>query len=361
VALIDTSKTMLAAGSDAYLKEIITSSLNEADRASLSMAYLSLRQNFGDHELLRQIDQHLLDNPTEITDNPLEVTLDLSQKTSWDKTLTMHVDGQPFEHAGKGEQSKIKALLALRNRSSTASVILFEEPENNLSFSSMRQLINKIIKHSDGKQLFVSSHSSYVINKLGLQNLILFSKADTKHFKELPQETYDYFKKLPGFDTLRVILAKKAILVEGPSDELIVQRAYMDKNQRLPLDDGIDVIGVKGLSFKRFLDIAKLIGLETVVVTDNDGDIQTKITNKYRDYATDFTIHYSTDESLVTLEPNIVAANSLQTLNAVLGKEFGTKQEAIDYMISHKTTAALKIFDSTTSITYPDYIKDAIE
>jgi predicted ATP-dependent endonuclease of OLD family len=32
--------------------------------------------------------------------------------------------------------------------------------------------------------------------------------------------------KLPGYDTLRLILCNKAILVEGPSDELIVQKAY---------------------------------------------------------------------------------------------------------------------------------------
>ena len=38
----------------------------------------------------------------------------------------------------------------------------------------------------------------------------------------------NYFKKLPGYDTLRLVLAKRVILVEGPSDELVVQRAYRD-------------------------------------------------------------------------------------------------------------------------------------
>jgi len=36
-------------------------------------------------------------------------------------------------------------------------------------------------------------------------------------------DTYNYFIKLPGFNTLRVLLANKIILVEGPADELIIQ------------------------------------------------------------------------------------------------------------------------------------------
>lgn len=41
----------------------------------------------------------------------------------------------------------------------------------------------------------------------------------------------------------------QAILVEGDSDELIVQRAYMDSHRgKLPISDGIDIISV-GISF----------------------------------------------------------------------------------------------------------------
>ena len=37
--------------------------------------------------------------------------------------------------------------------------------------------------------------------------------------------TFEFFKKVAGYDTLRLILCKKSILVEGDSDELVVQRA----------------------------------------------------------------------------------------------------------------------------------------
>jgi len=45
-----------------------------------------------------------------------------------------------------------------------------------------------------------------------------------------------------------MILCRKAILVEGPSDELIVQKAYSKQKDRLPIEDEVDVISV-GTSF----------------------------------------------------------------------------------------------------------------
>ena len=70
-----------------------------------------------------------------------------------------------------------------------------------------------------------------------------------------------------------MLLCEKAILVEGDSDELIVQKAYMlSHDGKLPIEDGIDVISV-GTSFLRFLDIANYLKLHVTVVTDNDGEL----------------------------------------------------------------------------------------
>jgi hypothetical protein len=64
------------------------------------------------------------------------------------------------------------------------------------------------------------------------------------------------FKRLSGYDTLRMVLSKEVILVEGPSDDLVVQRAFRDARRVPPLEVGVDIISVRGLAFKRFLDIA---------------------------------------------------------------------------------------------------------
>lgn len=73
------------------------------------------------------------------------------------------------------------------------------------------------------------------------------------------------------------MLAEKIILVEGPTDELIVQRAYLDMYGKLPAADGIDIIVVGSVAFKRYCDIAILLNKKVVIITDNDGCIKEKL------------------------------------------------------------------------------------
>ena len=88
----------------------------------------------------------------------------------------------------------------------------------------------------------------------------------------MPKETYEYFLKLSGYDTLRLILAKSIILVEGPTDELIIQKAYLDKYNTLPIYNGIDIMAVGGLAFKNYCNLAKISEKKIFITTDNDGN-----------------------------------------------------------------------------------------
>jgi putative ATP-dependent endonuclease of OLD family len=208
-----------------------------------------------------------------------------------------------------------------------------------------------------------------VANKLGLGSLILLSfdsvsleRSEVK-ITDLDEGTKKYFEKLAGYDTLRLILCRKAILVEGPSDELVVQKAYFTAKHKLPIEDEVDVISV-GTSFERFLKIAAELKKPVVVVTDNDGDYQSKIVEKYNEYETIPTIKICADNrnELNTLEPQIVDANKdqIEILKEVLGTSVKA-DELSDYMQGHKTECALKIFDSPVDIKIPQYILDAIE
>lgn len=198
----------------------------------------------------------------------------------------------------------------------------------------------------------------------------------TTRLNELTEETKLFFSRLAGYDTLRLVLCKKAILVEGDSDELIVQKAYKDTNSgTLPIENGIDVISV-GTSFLRFLEIAEKINKSVVVVTDNDGKPDV-LKAKYKDYLGEnakdsIKICYdeevdtgeleldSTKFNYNTLEPKLLKVNSLELLNKVFSKTYVDDDEMHKYMKNNKTECALKIFDSTEEITFPQYISDAI-
>ena len=50
-----------------------------------------------------------------------------------------------------------------------------EEPESHLSFAGLSQLISGITDNNEEKQFIISTHSSFVANKLGLNSLFLLS------------------------------------------------------------------------------------------------------------------------------------------------------------------------------------------
>ena len=370
-ALIDSSGTRLQNGSDVYVSRIIRDALEEKERASISQAHRKLKEAFVADPNVKLINERIT-QAAKISQKTVSISVDLSSQTAWESSLMTYIDLVPFHYVGKGEQCVIKTKLALSaKKNAEATAILLEEPENHLSHARLNELIADLTDQHGQKQIIISTHSSFVANKLGLDHLIVLRDGEVVRISEL--QASDFFKKLAGYDTLRLALAAKAILVEGDSDELIVQRAYMDANRgRLPIQDGIDVISV-GTAFLRFLELACKLRIPVAVVTDNDGDAAA-VEKKYAAYKGSDNVKICFDPDVDTgsptikdkafnyntLEPKLLKANDRATLNTILGTSAKTDDELRIQMRANKTESALAIFNSTTSITYPDYIQKAI-
>ncbi|GHD48828.1 hypothetical protein GCM10010317_026840 [Streptomyces mirabilis] len=364
-SLIDAANIHLQSGVDYYMRHILNDYLDADERVKLTRAYRSLRETFAEDASIVKINGALRGAPNDVSDRELTLNIDVSQKSSWESGIVPHLDDLPYQFVGKGEQSTLKILLALNKKVDDAHIVLVEEPENHLSFPNLGKLVHKISTKCKDRQVFITTHSSFVLNKLGLDKLVLLSSAGGIRLNLLPPDTHEYFKKLSGYDTLRLVLAKRSILVEGPSDELVVQRAHMDTHGgRTPAECGIDVINVRGLSFKRFLDIAMLLPQNAVaVVTDNDGKDARDVKRRYVHYTAqpNISVHVGEDAAYKTLEPQLFKVNGRDDLNAVLGQSHTTDTDLLDYMRRHKTDCALAIFESTRTITMPEYIKEALD
>lgn len=366
--LIDSTSTRYQNGSDLYISKIIKDDLLEKEIVDLSQAYRKMKETFMADKSVAAINRKIT-GKADISTKSVHISVDLSTKNSWETILMTYLEGIPFHQIGKGEQCLIKTNLALAHKKAKESnLILIEEPENHLSHSKLNQFIKSMNEKCHGKQVLITTHSNFVANKLNLRYLILLNDNKEKiYLKDLKKDTYEFFEKLPGYDTLRMILCSKAILVEGSSDELMVQRAYMDKhNNVLPIENEIDVISV-GLAFKRFLEIATVINKSVAVVTDNDGDYDNKILSKYKEYdgARKIKICADNRNELRTLELQIVDANkyNLKLLCNILEideSHYHTTEMIANYMISNKTESALRVFNSKYSIQYPDYINNVI-
>ena len=375
-ALIDSSRARVLNGSDAYISRIIRENLEDRERVEISQAHRRMKEAFMNEKSVQSINKKIKENAN-ITDKDIKISVDLSTQNAWETSLMTYLDDIPLHYVGRGEQSIVKASLAMSHKKSQeANVILLEEPENHLSHSKLNELLKRISANLKEKQLIVSTHSSFVANKLGLDQLIFLNDSKSTRLNELGPNTKDFFSKLAGYDTLRLILCKKAILVEGDSDELIVQKAYMIHNEgRLPIEDGIDVISV-GTSFLRFLEVAEKIDKDVVVVTDNDGGIKA-VKKKYSKYLGEnskknIKVRFDKkvreaengdlppDFNYNTLEPNLLRKNGRSKLNKILTTSHSTDEDLLKFMKANKTDCALKVFNTEQPIKFPRYILKAI-
>lgn len=361
VSMIDASAIRNGVSANRYVVDTIRDSLSTKEKVDLALSYRAMKDRFLQEPRVRSVNAALASKGGAVSDKTITVALDTSARASWEAGIMPHLDDIPLPLIGKGEQNAVKIKLALQ-ASSRSHVVLIEEAENHLSYSSLNELIGHISANSAGRQLFITTHSSFVLNKLGVNAVLLFQRGNCLRLSDIKEKsTQEYFKKLPGHDTLRLILAKRSILVEGPSDELIVLRAYRNKHGKSPLEDGVDVISVNSLAFKRFLEIAVELQKPVDVITDNDGNVSALL-SKYADYL-DLPlvrIQFDRDESAKTLEPQLLQENGLSTVNQILGRDFEDDASALAYMASNKADTALRFFETPINWKPPGYIARAI-
>ena len=359
-SLIDASTIRNNSSASRYVVDILKDSLTRKEQVDLALSYRLMRDRFLDEAKISAINKGLAAKKGDISNKTLSVSLDTTSRAGWETAVMPQLDDIPLTLVGKGEQNAVKVKLALES-SAESHLVLIEEAENHLSHSNLSALIEHISSRRADRQLLITTHSSFVLNKLGIENVLLFGRKSSITLNSLDASTRKYFLKLPGHDTLRLILSDRTILVEGPSDELIVQAAFKKKHGKMPLEAGVDVITVGALAFKRFLDIAMLLGREVDVITDNDGDLSA-LKTKYQDYIgkPKVNVRYDDDISYTTLEPQLLKKNGRATVNAVLGTAFKTDSELLSYMKGNKTEVALRFFETDKPWNAPDYIEAAL-
>lgn len=365
-----------------YSSKLIKSYIDDSSKVELNQSFRMVTDGLKDSDSFKRINDKISQCDS-LKNKNISIGVTNSSQNAWENAITIKEDDISYENIGTGKQCMVNTILSFENDLfKNKGIILIEEPENHLSGMSLNILLNYIKNNSKDYQVLISTHSSYVLNKLGMNNLILISKEGISSFKNLTEDTVKYFEKVDGFDTLRFILARKAFLVEGDSDNLIVQRAYFDKYNKLPIEDGIEIINT-GLSYRRFLELSMELKIDSIVITDNDGDVEriNELKEKYVDFPwikicsgpkayTHSELGYTKSNdpkvetkvpNVNTLEPEILRANNREILNKILKKDYDNDENLLHYMVKNKTDVAWEIFCSKTNINYPEYIKEAIE
>jgi predicted ATPase len=358
VSFIDSRTIRSTSGVDHHTRQMLADNLTDKEGAAISVAYRRARHKIT-QETLQQVNDRIKKSVALFGDRTVGLQMDQSSTASWEVSVVPQVDSIPFAMAGQGQQVAIKIALALHKDADTTSFILIEEPENHLSHTSLTKVVKQIEDLSTNRQTFVTTHSSFVLNRLGLDRLHLISGGSITHFTNLTPDTVEYFRLQSGYDTLRMVLAERVVLVEGPSDEMIFNRAYQEKHGLLPIEDGVDVI-TQGTRSRRGLELCASLNRQAAILRDNDG----KEPSYWIEKASKFIVAGVREmfigpvEDGETLEPQMIRVNDGTMLKEVIGCP--EDDDLATYMKNHKTDVAWAIATTKQAIAYPKYFHDAI-
>ena len=286
-----------------------------------------------------------------------------SPKASVETDIIITEDDIPVDSKGKGRQCFIKTEFALRNREHALHVLLLEEPENHLSQVHMRKLIERI-RASAKKQLFVATHSSFIATRLNLRKVLILSEEHPSRpasLKDLSPVTAEFFMKAPDNNVLELALCKKAILVEGDAEFILMEALYKISAPGRSLDaDGVHVISVDGTSFKRYLELANLLGIKVAAIRDNDKDHAANCVANYSEHVSaSIQVFADLDNSRHTFEVCMYKDNqaACEDLFAAGRKTLSVEE----YMLKNKTDAAFQLLEKKGSaLVAPGYIQQAV-
>lgn len=292
------------------------------------------------------------------TDKNYSFGLRQTSALSLESDLMIFEDHIGIDSKGSGKQVFIKTDFALERTGTNVDVVLIEEPENHLSHVNLRRLIQRV-SEAQGGQIFIATHNSLISTRLELRNLLIMNAKNHDapiSLQNLSEETEKYFLKAPAASILEFTLASRVILVEGPSEYMLFEKFYESTENRKPEEDEVHIVNVRGLSFKRYLDIAKLLGIKVAVVTDNDHDMQKHCIEKYAAYSTDenIKIFFDADNEKHTFEIVLYEENK-----NLCDKVFGINPAK--RMIENKTESAYSLVSQSEAITVPKYIIEAIK
>jgi putative ATP-dependent endonuclease of OLD family len=383
---IDPTRLHPTMGKNQYISSILNTALAKDELVKLTLNYRENLQVFNNSGEVKTVNSNL-DVGHLITDSKLTIAASTLPAGSIQTGLQLKVDDVPFHFIGKGEQSNVQIKLAIQNKSHDIDLVMMEEPENHLSHTNLNKLVHYVESQRGDKQLFLTTHSSYVLNKLSIDKICLV-QSGYKRLHTLDPQVVKTLKRLPGYDTLRVALSSKVILVEGPSDELVLKKIYQRKHNRLPEQDGIDVIVVRGIGFKTFIEVGKHIGTKIHVLRDNDGDYHGNVVQGRLEYAEFPNIKLFSPVSNVefSLEPAMIYANSIdiKTLNEFAKEVLSTatyklynanvaledrRENLIQWFKSvkgngkgaRKVDSAIRLFDSALDFKYPAFLDEVLD
>lgn len=296
------------------------------------------------------------------------------KKVVLENIMSVYENSIALENRGSGMESLIKTKIAL-DKHSALDVILMEEPENHLSFLTLRKMLEEISKQQNTSQIIITTHNNLIASKLNLTNVLWIADGKAQSLSDVDKDTANFFMKADNNAFLQLFLAKKVLLVEGATEFLLLPKFYKQQTGQTLEDNEIAIISCNGISYNRYIDIAKKTNKYIAVITDND-EIQDKIDEAGKFNEVHKHQHIFMDEStdnwtweVCVYNENKSKKGNKEELDKLINADpscnylFHEKDcsKEIGKMLNNKVDIANKMLNSEYKFSIPKYVEVAIE
>lgn len=407
------AKRELAASGDYRLLYRILNNRDESKFFDLKQYLSTLSEIIGRNEELKTIRRDIKEYLDKISlqeneaDNGVDFEFSSIETAELLKKFSLIYGNEPVnvERNGLGRNNLLYISLVLSHLSSESSTINntyfkligIEEPEAHLH-PHLQEHLTKNIKNesNDRTQIIMTSHSPNIVNKLDLGDTVIIYKDSgdlsvknhyiLQNMKDDAEHRLNvhYLKKYLDATKSTMFFARRVILVEGISEQLLIPVMFKKWNGNELERLRCNIVNVNGLAFRNFLNVIKNgYFIKCAVLTDSD--IGTKVENRadilkkdYKDNA--FIKISSTEES--TFEKDLIKSNlsgegkgfilkALKATRPQVGKEYAeevsdkdiTVDRVFELIEDYKSEFAYNLQDSlksdTTGFNIPKYIQDS--
>ncbi|EML0278467.1 AAA family ATPase [Vibrio parahaemolyticus] len=339
--------------SNSIFTKLLMNTLDDDDKGQINTAYSEFFSAIEKTETFDKIigNNEDFENYDSII-KQLECTPNLPNLKNILSNITLKYGNEFLYQKGLGQRNLIYILILFayyKSCSDTFNLCCIEEPEAHLSVNNLRLVRDFIEKSSSNSgslvQTIISTHNPSIINKLKISNVLAFTGEKAISLSDTPTKLVDYLRKRPNFDILKLLFAHKVILVEGPTEEMLIS-TYLSKQPTL---NDIDIIPIGQRGYATFLDIWLALNKDNQnkkigVVRDYDNSEAAKKRHDAYDKAhANVTVRTTTN---YTLEIDLVEAEDNLALLNGLFKMDGDLAAVSDHMINGKTARMLDVCDA---------------
>jgi len=351
--LLDNSSINNEYATNQYIRTLYNSSVTSSEKNKHLFEYRNYKREYKE-TILKDLNK-------KSGEGKYEFSIKNNTKSNLESDLTITEENIDLQNRGKGRQCFIKTEFALQKNENELDFILLEEPENHLSHTHMYNLIERL-NESKNKQLFIATHSNMISSRLDLRNSILLNSNSeiSIDLSKLSESTAKFFIKSPTNNILEFILSPKVILVEGDAEYILTEIFFEKTNGSKIQETDVHIISVGGTSFKRYMEIAKLLDVKTAIIRDNDGDYEKNCVKNYEEYISKTVkVFYEDNNDFSTFEISMYQ-NNKKLCEDLFSPRLRTRTVQ-KYMLDEKTETAFELLDKKgNELEVPEYIFNAI-